>query len=33
MTTAYGIQADANGATTVYGMRIDADDPDATSNY
>ena len=33
MTTAYGIQVDANDAATVYGIRVDADDTDATNNY
>ncbi|MEM6316046.1 MAG: tail fiber domain-containing protein [Bacteroidota bacterium] len=33
MTTAYGLQVDANSAQTIFGVRVDADDAAATTNY
>lgn len=33
MNTAYGVQIDANDASTVYGLRIDTDDTDPSTNY
>ncbi|MEM6965230.1 MAG: hypothetical protein AAF573_10715, partial [Bacteroidota bacterium] len=33
MTTAYGIQVDANDGTTTFGIRVDTDDTDPSTNY